>query len=106
MNNQQLRSARLSEARSRGTHTKQEWQEMLSFFENICCCCLGESGLLNVEKDHIVPISQGGSDHITNLQPLCARCNASKGRNESDWRPQLADFLNKQMPTKWIKTNG
>lgn len=31
------------------------------------------------EIDHIVPLSQGGSDHITNLQPLHWENNAAKG---------------------------
>lgn len=102
LTNAQKRRIRMSEARKRGTHTKEEWIEMLDFFENTCCCCMGDSGLLRVEKDHIIPIYQGGSDHITNLQPLCSRCNCSKGPNVSDWRPQLADQLGKELPLKWI----
>jgi 5-methylcytosine-specific restriction endonuclease McrA len=89
-------------ARQKGTHTKQEWAEMLEFFENTCCCCMGDSGLANVEKDHIIPVSMGGSDSIKNLQPLCARCNTSKGPDISDWRPQLASELGKEIPSKWL----
>lgn len=29
--------------------------------------------------DHVVPRSQGGIDHVGNLQTLCLRCNMSKG---------------------------
>ena len=105
LTNREKRRQRLNLAREKGTHTKQEWQEMLVFFEHTCCCCLGDSGYTNVEKDHIIPIYAGGSDHITNLQPLCAHCNSSKGPNTSDWRPQLADHLGKVIPDKWI-SNG
>ena len=30
--------------------------------------------------DHIVPKSQGGTDHEDNLQLLCGACNSTKGR--------------------------
>lgn len=29
-------------------------------------------------KDHIVPISRGGTNEPGNLQPACRECNASK----------------------------
>ena len=29
--------------------------------------------------DHIVPQSKGGTDHLDNLQLLCAACNSMKG---------------------------
>lgn len=32
-----------------------------------------------VEVDHILPLSQGGTDHPGNLQVLCHRCNNGKG---------------------------
>ena len=100
------RGWRLKEARKKGRHTKKEWEEMKDFFDNTCCCCMGDSGLFHVEKDHVIPIYQGGSDALYNLQPLCARCNSSKGSNVSDWRPQLADFLNKELPIKYQLPNG
>jgi ATP adenylyltransferase len=31
-----------------------------------------------LEVDHIVPRNHGGSDDLSNLQPLCFRCNAAK----------------------------
>lgn len=30
-------------------------------------------------KDHIVPRSKGGADVLSNFQPMCSRCNESKG---------------------------
>lgn len=78
-----LRSQRLSEARTKGTHTAFEWEALKAFHGIQCCRCKGPG---EVVKDHITPIYQGGSDSIENLQPLCRTCNASKGPENIDHR--------------------
>jgi hypothetical protein len=35
----------------------------------------------NLEYDHIVPISKGGSNTARNIELLCEKCNRSKGAN-------------------------
>jgi hypothetical protein len=35
---------------------------------------------LNLEIDHIVPVSKGGKTQESNLQTLCRRCNRAKSR--------------------------
>lgn len=94
------RSQRLAEARKKGTHTKEEWQEMLTFFDSTCVKCGAKD--VTIVKDHITPIYQGGSDGIDNIQPLCCDCNASKGPENKDWRSHYAGANGKKMPSKWL----
>ena len=41
--------------------------------------CVECGALEMLEVDHIIPVSQGGSDELDNLQTLCRTCNRAKG---------------------------
>lgn len=36
--------------------------------------------------DHIVPLSQGGGNKLSNLQTMCESCNSAKGDAKLRWR--------------------
>lgn len=97
--NAEKRRRRLARSRARGTHTAVEWESLKATFEHRCVRC--GTGEYRVERDHIVPVYQNGSDSIENIQPVCARCNASKGPEaidhrdaaRADWRGRFAEIM-------------
>jgi 5-methylcytosine-specific restriction endonuclease McrA len=63
------------ERNAKGTHSLQQWKELKIKHNNKCAICGLEKSLT---KDHIIPLSKGGSDYIENIQPLCRNCNSKK----------------------------
>ena len=52
--------------------------------EGICSGCRVLFPFRNLTVDHVVARSRGGSDHIDNLQLLCAACNSMKGAGSQE----------------------
>ena len=50
--------------------------------EGRCGGCRVAFPFRNFTVDHVVPQSQGGSDHLENLQLLCGACNSVKGNRD------------------------
>jgi len=83
-------------------HTKYSLHRRLKVFHHKGCVCvkcgiegvhlvkaMSRSGAVHVDLytadfklmtiDHIIPKSKGGLNHISNLDPMCSRCNEKKG---------------------------
>jgi 5-methylcytosine-specific restriction endonuclease McrA len=79
-------------AKARGEYneiTREAWLALLSFYGMNCINpnCNKESGKYgNISRDHILPLALGGKHVISNLQPLCLRCNIKKGVTHIDYR--------------------
>lgn len=77
-----------------GNHNDKEWQENKKYYDFRCVKCgIKESELkeiwkgtsfVNLTKDHIVPISRGGTDYMWNIQPLCVSCNSKKHKIKNE----------------------
>jgi len=50
-----------------------------------CAACETHFEPRNLEVDHIIARSQGGTDHIENLQLLCGSCNRIKGNRGMEY---------------------
>ena len=50
-----------------------------------CAACETHFEPRNLEVDHIIASSQGGTDHIENLQLLCGSCNRIKGNRGMEY---------------------
>lgn len=70
-----------------GTHTRLQWLQKLAVY----AACPGCSTLWSEipsrpdrryryvwTKDHVTPLSKGGTNDISNIQPMCYRCNSAK----------------------------
>ena len=53
--------------------------------EGLCAGCKGDFPFKLFEVDHIVPVSRGGTDHLSNLQMLCSNCNRIKGDRPQEY---------------------
>lgn len=69
-----------------GLFTEAEWITLKARFEHTCLCCGRREPDIRLSPDHIVPISKGGLNVASNIQPLCERCNKSKGARTIDYR--------------------
>jgi 5-methylcytosine-specific restriction endonuclease McrA len=67
---------RILKLNAEGSHTLAEWKAIVERQGGVCAACGFEKKLT---RDHIVPLSKGGSDYATNIQGLCGPCNSRKG---------------------------
>jgi 5-methylcytosine-specific restriction endonuclease McrA len=95
---------RVIEYNCEGSHTVREWLERKALYGNCCAYCHRQ--MKHLTKDHIVPLSKGGTNYAHNLVPACGKCNRSKGSNEIfEWDKfkglQLPMVINYQSYVIW-----
>ena len=74
--------------RTRG-HRWMEMRSLLLARQPLCVSCLGVGRVTAAQEvDHIVPLSQGGTDAPENLQPLCKPCHEEKTRIDMGYKPR------------------
>ncbi|MCM0594577.1 MAG: HNH endonuclease [Gloeotrichia echinulata DEX184] len=100
-------NARKRRARKLQNHfTHYSEQDLLKRFEDFkfSCAYCGSKEFLTV--DHLIPVSKGGPDCISNLVPACSFCNGSKGnRDVVNWYPKQ-DFYSNQRWSRLLSLVG
>ncbi|MBU0461565.1 MAG: HNH endonuclease [Nanoarchaeota archaeon] len=73
----QNRRARLLSAK--GSFTKDEWLKVRKVTKGVCPLCGKKVGLEKMSVDHIIPLSKGGTNEISNIRAICKNCNSAIG---------------------------
>ena len=85
------------------------WREQLLREQRGLCMYCRASVKLTSHIDHMVPVNQGGSNELANLQVLCAGCNLRKSdRTDEQFRYRYRSLLPlapRQMPQRKIRQN-
>lgn len=72
-----------------------------------CECCGAHEHHAALEVDHIIPKNLGGSDHISNYQALCFRCNSGKRDTDStDFRGVLQSYCYREKGCLFCELQG
>ena len=74
-------------------HYRTQKHTLFGLQEGICNGCRIAFPFRNFTVDHVIPRSRGGTDHVDNLQLLCAACNSLKGNRT---QPELIAELRRQ----------
>ncbi len=78
---------RAHEKGAEGSYTGNEWRELCRLYNHTCLACGRREPNIKLTPDHVIPLSKGGNNYITNIQPLCYSCNSGKGnRTAIDYR--------------------
>lgn len=77
------RRRRARKKKAEGSFSAAEWKALCRQYGHKCLGC-GKRKKLTA--DHVVPLSKGGSNYISNIQTLCGPCNSSKRDKTIDYR--------------------
>ena len=68
--------------------SEKDWRRLKARYRDCCAYCGKPSDTL--QREHVLPISRGGSHGVGNIVPACARCNYGKRTSLAiEWKVRL-----------------
>jgi len=61
-----------------GGHSREGFELMKRMYDYTCPACGRREPEIKLTRDHIRPVTKGGTSFIENIQPLCEECNKDK----------------------------
>jgi 5-methylcytosine-specific restriction endonuclease McrA len=83
-----VRNRRAREDGAEGFFTGDDWAEIKEKYDHRCIKCFLQEPEIKLTPDHVVPLFLGGTNWPSNIQPLCGKCNSSKGPKFIEFRPE------------------
>ncbi|CAN7774948.1 HNH endonuclease [Paraburkholderia hospita] len=86
-----------------GFHRNEDRGRILQIQDRLCYFCGVElapkDGTISFERDHLTPVSRGGSEWPSNLAMVCKTCNGVKGAQDEK---TFWNFLKNRNGAEWV----
>lgn len=89
-----------------GTYTWADITRLWLLFDKRCAYCSNPTPLPDIQAEHVIALSCGGSNNVSNLLPSCAPCNADKRElTLSQWAAERTRLHKSPVRTTWTDTD-
>jgi len=70
-----------------GSFTLEEWEAKKREYNYTCPACGKREPEVELTTDHIIALNNGGTNYVSNIQPLCRSCNSKKHTKTIKYEP-------------------